>query len=63
MVVDPGDEIDTILARLAKHGLRVKAIIITHAHIDHIGGAARLKAVTGAPVYMNADDQDLIRSA
>jgi glyoxylase-like metal-dependent hydrolase (beta-lactamase superfamily II) len=59
VVVDPGDEIDTILARLAKHGLRVTAIIVTHAHIDHIGGAARLKAVTGAPVYMNADDQDL----
>ena len=59
VVVDPGDEIDTILARLAKHGLRVTSIIITHAHIDHIGGAARLKAVTGAPVYMNADDQDL----
>jgi hydroxyacylglutathione hydrolase len=59
VVIDPGDEIDTILARLAKHGLHVTSIIITHAHIDHIGGAARLKAVTGAPVYMNADDQDL----
>ena len=59
VVIDPGDETATILARLAKHGLHVTAIVITHAHIDHIGGAARLKAATGAPVYMNADDQDL----
>ncbi len=59
VVIDPGDEIDSILAILAKHGLRVKAIVITHAHIDHIGGAQKLKAVTGAPVYMNANDQPL----
>ena len=38
---------------------QVKAIVITHAHIDHIGGAAKLKAATGAPVYMNANDQEL----
>jgi hydroxyacylglutathione hydrolase len=59
IVVDPGDEIASILAILAKHQLRVKAIIITHAHIDHIGGAQKLKAATGAPVYMNARDQEL----
>ena len=59
VVIDPGDETTAILARLATHGLRVTAIVITHAHIDHIGGAARLKTVTGAPVYMNADDQEL----
>jgi len=59
VVIDPGDETDAILARLAKHGLRATAIVITHAHIDHIGGGARLKAATGAPVYMNADDQEL----
>lgn len=59
IVIDPGDEIDSILAILARHGLTVKAIVITHAHIDHIGGAAKLKAVTGAPVHMNANDQEL----
>jgi len=59
VVIDPGDEIDRILAVLAKHQLRVKAIVITHAHIDHIGGAQKLKAATGAPVYMNANDQEL----
>ncbi|HEV2688956.1 MAG TPA: MBL fold metallo-hydrolase [Bryobacteraceae bacterium] len=59
VVIDPGDEISRILAILAKHRLKVKAIVITHAHIDHIGGAQKLKAVTGAPVYMNANDQEL----
>jgi len=44
---------------LQRHGLKVKAIVITHAHIDHIGGAEKLKAATGAPVYMNSQDQPL----
>jgi hydroxyacylglutathione hydrolase len=59
VVIDPGDNIDEILAVLARHALKVMAIVITHAHIDHIGGAAKLKASTGAPVYMNAKDQEL----
>jgi len=59
IVIDPGDNIDQILAILGRHSLKMKAIVITHAHIDHIGGAAKLKAATGAPVHMNASDQEL----
>ena len=59
LVVDPGDEINEVLAIIQRHGLTVKAIVITHAHIDHIGGAQKLKAATGAPVYMNLNDTEL----
>ena len=59
IVIDPGDELGKITRILDRHGLKVKAIVITHAHIDHIGGAAKLKALTGAPVYMNQNDAGL----
>jgi glyoxylase-like metal-dependent hydrolase (beta-lactamase superfamily II) len=56
MVVDPGDNIPQILALLARHKLTLRQIIVTHAHIDHIGGAALLKRATGAPVFLNQND-------
>src|SRR5260370_27600608 len=56
IVVDPGADIPRILALLAKHSLTVKQIVITHAHIDHIAGAHRLKQLTGAPVLYNQND-------
>jgi glyoxylase-like metal-dependent hydrolase (beta-lactamase superfamily II) len=60
IVVDPGDDLEDIHAMLTKHGLTVKAIIVTHAHIDHVAGAAKLRAQTGAPVYMNERDNALL---
>jgi hydroxyacylglutathione hydrolase len=56
MVVDPGDDLPRILAVVARHGLSVKQIVVTHAHIDHIAGAAELKRLTGAPVFFHAAD-------
>jgi hydroxyacylglutathione hydrolase len=60
VVVDPGDNIPEILSRLQKHGLTLRQIIITHAHIDHVGGAALLRKATGAPVFLNQKDLGLL---
>jgi glyoxylase-like metal-dependent hydrolase (beta-lactamase superfamily II) len=61
IVVDPGDDIPRIMTVLQRHKLTVKQILITHAHIDHIAGAARLKALTGAPVLYNPRDLPLVK--
>ncbi len=59
MVIDPGDDIEDVVEILNRHQLTVKMIVITHAHIDHIGGAHKLRALTGAPVVMNENDSFL----
>lgn len=61
MVVDPGDNVPQILAFLEEHNLKLKQIVVTHGHIDHVGGAARLKKATGAPVLLNQNDLPLLR--
>jgi hydroxyacylglutathione hydrolase len=61
IVIDPGDDIPRIMAILQRHGLTVKQILITHAHIDHIAGAARLKQLTGAPILYNSRDVPLVQ--
>jgi hydroxyacylglutathione hydrolase len=61
IVIDPGEEISRIHRRLTELGLKVTQILITHAHIDHIGGALRLKRLTGAPILLNENDLPLLR--
>ncbi|MBI4466377.1 MAG: MBL fold metallo-hydrolase [Acidobacteria bacterium] len=62
LVIDPGDDADEILQVLCRHNLQAKYIVVTHAHIDHVGGLARLKEATGAPVLMHPDDHWLYRN-
>ncbi len=62
IVIDPGDEIEKIAAALDRHNLKVAAIVITHAHIDHVAGAHKLRALTGAPVYMSERDRELLQA-
>jgi hydroxyacylglutathione hydrolase len=59
LVIDPGDEINRILELLGRHSLTVRAIVSTHAHIDHVGGFSKLHQYTGAPVMMHRDDVPL----
>jgi len=61
IVIDPGDDIENIVAILRQHDLQVKQIVITHAHIDHVGGAMKLRAQTGAPILLNQNDYALLK--
>lgn len=61
MVIDPGDQVDEILKILKEEKLTLKQIVVTHAHIDHIGGAMKLKAATSAPILLNQNDTALLK--
>ena len=61
IVIDPGDDAERILEIIHRHHLKVRAIVITHTHIDHVVGLHRVHQATGAPVYMHADDLELYR--
>lgn len=61
LVVDPGDEVERVLDVIRARGLKVRAIVNTHAHIDHVGGLAKMHAATGAPILMHGDDLELYR--
>ena len=58
-VVDPGEEADLILHKLAATGAKPVAIWLTHAHIDHVLGVPDLKRMTGAPVHLHPADRPL----
>ena len=61
VVVDPGDDVGRILEILQRHRLKVRAIVSTHTHIDHVGGLAELHRATGAPVMFHEADMELYK--
>jgi glyoxylase-like metal-dependent hydrolase (beta-lactamase superfamily II) len=60
IVIDPGDDADRLAESIAAKGLTVTAIVATHAHFDHVVAAERLRALTGAPFYLHADDKPVL---
>jgi hydroxyacylglutathione hydrolase len=62
-LVDPGEEAERLLAAAANEGAKVESILLTHAHVDHVGGVAEAKRESGAPVYLHPADAALYSSA
>jgi glyoxylase-like metal-dependent hydrolase (beta-lactamase superfamily II) len=60
VVIDPGDDADRILMELSKAELRVKYLINTHGHFDHVGANKRMKEVTGAQLAIHPDDEPML---
>jgi glyoxylase-like metal-dependent hydrolase (beta-lactamase superfamily II) len=61
--IDPGDEVDQLLAFIAGNALQVTHILLTHAHVDHVSGVAQAKRVLGVPIYLHKDDQFIYDNA
>jgi glyoxylase-like metal-dependent hydrolase (beta-lactamase superfamily II) len=59
VIIDPGDEVDALMAAVSEHRLSVKAILLTHAHLDHVTGVAQAKAALSVPVWLHKDDNFL----
>ncbi|MDD5542423.1 MAG: MBL fold metallo-hydrolase [Acidobacteriia bacterium] len=60
LVIDPGDEVARILEVLKRHNLKLKTIVNTHTHIDHVGANEPLRQETGAEVLIHKADQFLL---
>src|SRR3712207_7024156 len=56
--IDPGDNAPLLLDGIAKAGVTVTAILLTHAHLDHVGALTEVREATGAPVYLHPHDED-----
>ena len=63
LVFDPGDQADKIVQYASEQGVKITAALLTHGHIDHMGGADALRNLTGAKVYALREEEDLLLDA
>ena len=59
VVIDPGDDVDQLLDAVARHGLSITAILLTHAHLDHVTGVAKARQLLAVPIWLHHDDNFL----
>lgn len=62
LVIDPGDEAERIRSYAEQKGWKIAAVLLTHGHADHMGGAEELKRLTKAPVYALAEEESLLKN-
>ncbi len=63
VIIDPGDEVDSLLAYVERETIAIQYILLTHAHMDHVSGVARAKRALHAPIGLHPDDQFLYEGA
>lgn len=63
VLIDPGDEVEQLLAFIASEQLQIAYILLTHAHVDHVSGVAEAKRTLNAPIYLHKDDLFLYQNA
>jgi len=63
VLIDPGDEVEGLLAFVEREALKVRHILLTHAHVDHVTGVAAAKRVLNVPVHLHQDDLFLYERA
>jgi len=59
IVIDPGDDVELQLEAVGRHGLSIRHILLTHAHLDHVTGVGRARKALGVPVWLHRDDNFL----
>ena len=60
LAVDPGLQVDRVLQHIQEEKLTIERFLVTHGHIDHVGGVPALHAETGAPIAMHPDDRAIL---
>jgi glyoxylase-like metal-dependent hydrolase (beta-lactamase superfamily II) len=63
VIIDPGDELDDLLAIVSERHLAIRHVLLTHAHVDHVSGVARARAALGAPIHLHRQELPIYAAA
>lgn len=63
VLIDPGDEVEDLLAIVRDRRLAIRHILLTHAHVDHVAGVARAREAVGAPIHLHRQELPVYAAA